>query len=130
MSNTYKDDSIESLSALEHNLKFHGNRKYNPGNFIGPNNIYFIRELPPRVYKNGNKKRRGLFKCPYCQKEFECFVDSIISKTRPTRSCGCLHDKQVRQMGQNNAKDITGLRSGMLVALEKTNKKASDNSYI
>lgn len=34
-------------------------------------------------------------------------------------SCGCLHKKQISQIGKNNAIDITGERHGMLTAIRK-----------
>lgn len=128
LNNLYKDDSIESLSPLEHVTKS-SNIKYKPGNFIGNYGVYFLEELPPKIYPNGRKRRKGKFICPICGKTFECLVEQITQK-RATKSCGCLHDEQVKRMGQNNAKNIIGMKSGKLTVIERTSKKASDNSYI
>ena len=130
MNNLYTKDSIESLSAREHTRQtVHKNTKYLPGNIIGKYGVYFLEELPPKIYPNGRKRRRGKFICPICGNIFECSVEQITQK-RATKSCGCLHNEQVKKMGQNNVKDITGFRSGKLIAIEKTLKKASDNSFI
>ena len=42
--------------------------------------------------KGGTRKRKyGLYKCSYCDKEFETLMDSV--RTGQTKSCGCLKAK-------------------------------------
>lgn len=103
-------------------------QKYQPGNIVGDNGVFFLKEIEP-LEANGRKRRRGIFICPLCGNTFECRLEQITQK-RGTKSCGCLHDKQVQEMGRKNVKDITGQKRGSLTAICRTNKKASDDSYI
>ena len=60
-----------------------------------------IRDMTPKLLKDlgsklsnkgGTRKRKyGLYKCSYCDKEFETLMDSV--RTGQTKSCGCLKAK-------------------------------------
>ena len=85
--------------------------KYNEGDYLGSNKILLIKRT-----KKENNQWKGLFKCPYCEKEFETRISSIA--TNQTLSCGCLQKKKA-------SKDITGKIFGRLTALYQTNKRTS-----
>ena len=60
-----------------------------------------IKDMTPKLIKDlgsklsnkgGTRKRKyGLYKCSYCDKEFETLMDSV--RTGQTKSCGCLKAK-------------------------------------
>jgi hypothetical protein len=45
-------------------------------------------------------KRKALFKCPNCNKEFEALLLGV--KSGNTKSCGCLRDSNIQQQGFKN----------------------------
>lgn len=59
---------------------------------------------------------------PFLWKKFETSICRVSSGM--TRSCGCYIQKQRHCSGRKNAKDLTGLRSGKLVALEKSSLRS------
>lgn len=92
-------------------------KKYQEGTYIPPNQIFFKTELPPKIYKNGRKMRRGIFICPYDGTEFITELQHIYSGH--TTSCGCI-----------NQLDLTGQRFGKLVAIKRDyNKKDKNNNF-
>lgn len=77
-----------------------------------------------RVY-NTNKK--GIYykcKCD-CGNEINVLHSSLLSGK--TKSCGCY---QKEQTGKKNRKDITGLQSGFLIALEPTEQRTDSSQVI
>ena len=48
------------------------------------------------------RTRYGLYECPFCEKEFECSVESI--KSGNTKSCGCQINKQKITHGRSNSR--------------------------
>lgn len=92
-------------------------KKYQEGTYIPPNNIFFKTELPPKIYSNGRKVRRGVFICPYDGVEFVTDLQRIY--TGHTTSCGCI-----------NRLDLTGQRFGKLVAIKRDyDKKDKNNNF-
>lgn len=67
------------------------NRKYNSGDYIGPNKVL----LKERLVIKGEKHCRGIFECPQCGKLFESRIDSIVSGK--TLGCGCSHNKSKKK---------------------------------
>lgn len=75
--------------------------KYFDNNFLGEYNVFFKKRLD---------SKRGIFICPYDNKEFEASIRDVARGK--IRSCGCLHDSN----GRNNTFiDMTGWRFGKLV---------------
>lgn len=74
--------------------------------------------------KNFTKDRHPIWHCR-CSCGNECDVFSNNLTRGHTTSCGCY---KIQRTKENNAKNITGLISGYLVALEPTNIR--DGSYI
>lgn len=62
---------------------------------------------------NKNKRTMWLCKCD-CGNEVEVRSDQLRGGI--TKSCGCLHIEQVKNIGKNNFKDLTGQRFGKLIA--------------
>nr|DAT84709.1 MAG TPA: restriction enzyme [Caudoviricetes sp.] len=60
--------------------------EYNSGDSIGPNGIIFLEEIEPKYY-GAQKERQGLFICPFCNKNFETSIRSVVRNR--TKSCGC-----------------------------------------
>lgn len=85
---------------------------YKEGDLIGPHKILMIRRTTK--LKSGWK---ALFKCPYCENEFEAWISHVSSGQ--TRSCGCLR-KII-----TTAKDIANQKFGRLTALYRTDKRTS-----
>ena len=82
------------------------------------------------AYRKNNRKYWKCI-CPLCGQEF--FTDtSHLTSTRPTQSCGCLQKKKagetLKKYHYNNAKDLTGLKFGMLTAIQPTEER--NHSYI
>lgn len=71
-----------------------------PGEKIGPYNIEFVKEAKPYISPKGQKKRRGIFICPFCQKKFTTQITKI--KTGENKSCGCqcFNQKHVIEIGE------------------------------
>lgn len=55
-----------------------------------------------------------------CGNEIDVSTSNL--RTSNTKSCGCLKEEHGSNMGKLNEKDITGVRFGILTALEKTDK--------
>ena len=75
---------------------------------------------------NKNKRTMWLCKCD-CGNEVEVRSDQLRGGI--TKSCGCLHIEQVKNIGKNNFKDLTGQRFGKLIAKQpifNENKKRYD----
>lgn len=47
-----------------------------------------------------------------------------------TTSCGCIRVEKVRQMGENNNLNYTGIRSGLLTVIEPTTMRSPDGKII
>lgn len=62
---------------------------------------------------NKNKRTMWLCKCD-CGNEVEVRSDQLRGGI--TKSCGCLHIEQVKNIGKNNFKDLTNQRFGKLIA--------------
>ena len=76
------------------------------GDLIGPNNLLFIQ-------RNQEKRNKGLFQCPYCNRPFEAYISNVA--TGKTQSCGCV-SKQL--MGIQKRVDISGKKFSYLTAIE------------
>src|SRR4030067_537644 len=50
----------------------------------------FIKEIEPRLNKNGHSKKWAIFKCPECLQEVERRLENGLRQ----KSCGC--DKNIR----------------------------------
>lgn len=75
--------------------------KYFDNSFLGEYNVFFKKRLD---------SKRGIFICPYDNKEFEASIRDVARGK--IRSCGCLHNSN----GRNNTFiDMTGWRFGKLV---------------
>lgn len=75
---------------------------------------------------NKNKRTMWLCKCD-CGNEVEVRSDQLRGGI--TKSCGCLHIEQVKNIGKNNFKDLTGQKFGKLTAKQpifNENKKRYD----
>ena len=103
------------------------NRKYLPGQYIGPNNILFIKELEPH-----GGRRRGLFECPQCgNKKWETSLESILGGACHCNNC---HQKmlsdRIIQYNKSLTRDLTGQTFNKLTVVkldkEKTVKKGED----
>lgn len=87
--------------------------KYNPGDKIGPYNVLMLERLDKR-----NGHWYGKFQCPYCNNTFIAAISKV--STGNTRSCKCFQYK-------THTLDITGYRSGKLVAIRPTEKRSGTN---
>lgn len=67
------------------------NRKYNNGDYIGPNKIL----LKERLVIKGEKHCRGIFECSGCGELFESRIDSVVSGK--VLGCGCFHNRKKRK---------------------------------
>lgn len=76
-------------------------QKYHEGDYIGINNILFIK----RTTKSKNGQWNALFECPYCGNIFEAKMANVVNGH--TSSCGCL-----------NKMDLLGKTFGRLTVLE------------
>lgn len=93
-------------------------QKYKVGTYIGPDsNIYFVARIP--------HTSNGIFICPFDRKVFVSDISGVGDGR--VKSCGCLHSKASRE---NTFKDITGLRSGKLVAQYCLSETTDDNRAI
>lgn len=86
---------------------------------VGPNHIRFIREIP-KEERNSNR-RKAIFLCPLCGKEFETEISNI--KYSNQKGCICNRASASAENGHNNAIDISGQRFGHLVAIKPTGKR-------
>ena len=69
-------------------------------------------ELICKTVKRGNDWR-GLFRCPYCDKEFEAYISNVMRGRQ--HSCGCMKGEfQVQSKGTHGdtAKTLKGLYKG------------------
>lgn len=71
--------------------------KYKIGDIIGT--CTYLEERPIVVFGN-SIKRKALFKCSNCGKEFEALLLGVRSGN--TKSCGCLRDIKIQQQGFKN----------------------------
>ena len=92
--------------------------KYNIGMKIGPKEVLFIEELDPYISPSGNKKRRGKFICPNCEKVFEARLDRILSKD--FTSCSQCSRKLT------NSENLVGKKFGNLTVIEPTDKRSGN----
>lgn len=90
--------------------------KYSMNQLIGPYGVKFYQETSPIIFPSG-RKRRANFICPFCGEIFETVISDV--KSGKTRSCGCYHQKVMRE---KLLKDISGKRFGRLVALYCSSK--------
>lgn len=103
--------------------------KYKEGDKIGPYNTVLVKRLPP----NENKRYKGIFICSFCSSsEKPTYFTATIENVRNgnTRSCGCIHTEQRRQMGKNNLKDLTGQKFGKLTVLRDSGKRDKTNHVL
>lgn len=80
-------------------------RKYQENSFIGPNHLFFIRYTTQDLHAHW----KGIFLCPYCNKEFETFLTSI--QQGRVKGCGCMQSKLKYHKG-----DTIGKKSLLLVS--------------
>ncbi len=71
------------------------------GNFI------FIREVDPYIRNNGYKRRRAVFICPHCKKEFKTRIEN--AKDKRGTSCGCIKNKLISKQKTIHGKTKTPL---------------------
>lgn len=85
--------------------------KYNNGDLVGPCNMLLIRRT-----KRVDKNYYGIFKCPFCGKEFETQISKISGGIN--KSCGC---QQYSNRTINNGRfiDLTGKKFGRLTVLSR-----------
>lgn len=87
---------------------------YNKGDTLGPLNITYIKEDVPYIRPDGRKERKGIFVCPFCEKEFSATFYHI--RTGATKSCGCYR----RQMTiKRNKQNLVGKKFGKLTVLKE-----------
>lgn len=91
--------------------------EYIAGEPLGPYDIIFVKEIEPYIRPDGRKERKGLFVCPFCNKEFSTTFYSI--KKGKTRSCGCYRKEQT---SKRNKQDLTGRKFGRLTVLKEERK--------
>lgn len=53
---------------------------------IGDYGIIFLKEVSPHITPGKKKVRKGLFKCPVCNKNFEALIENV--RLNKTKSCG------------------------------------------
>ena len=94
---------------------------YEQGQIIGPYQAIYVKEVEPYIEKNGRKRRMAEFKCGYCGKHFIATINNV--KQGGTRSCGCQAKIAKAKNGKKNAKNLTNMRFGNLVALEPTEER-------
>lgn len=94
---------------------------YNKGDKLGPYKIEFIEESEPRIYKSGQKRRQGIFICPYCNNHFIAQFSNI--KNGRTKSCGCIKSG-------DHVKNIIGQQFGLLTVIKDTGKRDNNREVI
>lgn len=69
--------------------------------------------------------------CPYDNQQFICSTRHLLSKTRPTLSCGCLQKKKagetLKKYKFNHTIDLTGQKFGKLTVIKKVEKPNNVN---
>lgn len=78
------------------------------------------------LYRAPNNGNNVMWHCQ-CDCGNEKDIKGALLKNGHTTSCGCYHKEQ---LSQRSIKDLTGLRSGRLVALEPTNERSKDRKVI
>ena len=91
--------------------------KYNPGDKLGPNKI----ELLKRTTKDSRGQWKGRFICPYCGKEFETRIYSVVDGT--TLSCGCLFVAKRKENAQSQTPNLIGVEYDTRKVIRKSEKK-------
>ena len=78
-----------------------------------------------------NKRKYWNCICPYDKQQFICSTSHLLSKDRPTRSCGCLQKKKASEILKANrfdhTIDLTNQRFGKLLVLKKVEKPLDTN---
>ena len=79
--------------------------------------------------KNGRRYWNCI--CPYDQKKFICSSTKLLSKTRPTKSCGCLQKeiaaKILKQNRMDHTIDLTNQKFGKLTVIKRVSKPNNVN---
>ena len=78
------------------------------------------------LYRAPNQGKRVMWHCR-CDCGNEKDIQGALLRNGHTSSCGCLHKEQ---LSKRSIKDLTGLRSGRLVALEPTDQRNADQKVI
>lgn len=78
--------------------------KFSCGDLVGVHGVVFIRE----VDRKNKRKKRSLFKCS-CGREFECNNESVTSKSKPTKSCGCEQKRKASECNITHGKSRRGM---------------------
>lgn len=94
---------------------------YEKGQIVGPYQAVYIEEIEPFIEKSGRKRRAAKFQCGYCGKYFNSIIGNV--KSGGTRSCGCQAKIAKSNNGKRNAKDLTNMRFGNLVAIHSTDER-------
>lgn len=80
--------------------------------------------------KNGRKYWNCI--CPYDNQSFICASSHLLSKTRPTLSCGCLQKKRageiLKKYRYDHTIDLSNQRFGKLIVIKRVEKPDSVNS--
>lgn len=102
--------SVQQGKHTSCGCKTYSHFRYQPGDSVGPNQLVFVK----RTEQTTNGDWKGLFICPYHDKEvlFEARIGNISSGN--TTSCGCQQKEKVHQIRFN---DLTGQIFGKLTVL-------------
>jgi hypothetical protein len=77
--------SLPSFSASFNSAIMSKRIEYQRGEQVG--SCIYVMEAKPHICPSGYKKRKAVFQCPRCGKEFEARIDSL--RRGDTTSCGC-----------------------------------------
>lgn len=103
-------------------------KKYFEGMMLGPSsNILFIKDLG---YING--RRKGIFRCPNCNEDWETGLPDIINgKSTQCKKCSSKKDAiKFISLNKSRIKDLTGQKFGKLTVLEHLDKKDKRGHYL
>lgn len=97
--------------------------EYKCGDILGDYGAIFLEEIAPHVAPT-RTYRKAKFKCGFYGKIFEAVINDV--KRNNPKSCGCY--RKISK-AKTHLKDISGEKRGLLTAIQRLDKQASDNSY-
>lgn len=98
--------------------------KYQVGDKIGPSQLVLLE----RTTKDSQGNWQGKFKCPYCGEIFETRIYRV--QERYPISCGCLHQKVLKQQSERTKKNIEGEIVNNQQAIRPTEKRDTEGKII
>lgn len=100
---------------------------YTEGEIVGPHNAIFIKELQPKLSKQGKNIRQAEFSCGFCGEHF--VTDPALVRRGVIKSCGCACTIQAsKKAAEKRDKEVIGARFGKLTVISNTGKRTQDKA--